>query len=181
MNGESAPAPHVAARTAAATALAMAGATLAHTWAGGALPGTPQLLALTGLMYGASTLVLRWRVSMVLLAPFVLVAQAGLHVMFGSLAVDPHAGHAGMAATSTTQPLTGRMVLAHLLGTLLAVLVWWLAHRAATVVLRAVQLWSAYVGGRRDAALRLPAVGNWPAALVCLVGAPRRGPPVRVA
>ena len=42
MTVESAPAPYVAARTAAATALVMAGATLAHTWAGGALPGTPR-------------------------------------------------------------------------------------------------------------------------------------------
>lgn len=178
MRGESA--PHVEARTAAATALVMAEATLAHTWAGGALPGTPQLLALTGLMYGAATLVLRWRVPMLQLAPFVLLGQAGLHVLFGSLP-DPHAVHAGMAAASATQPLTGRMVLAHALGTLLAVLVWWLCQRAATVLVRALDVWSPYLRGRRDAALRVPSNAKRPATLVCLVGAPRRGPPVRVA
>ena len=182
MTVESAPAPYVAARTAAATVLVMAGATLAHTWAGGALPGTPQLLALTGLVYAAGTLVLRWRVPVLLLAPFVLLAQVGLHGMFGLLAAgDLHAGHSGMEMTSAVEPLTGRMVLAHLLSTLLAVLVWWLSQRAAAVVVHALHLWPAYAGGRRDATLHLPGVGERAAALVCLVGAPRRGPPVRVA
>jgi hypothetical protein len=182
MKVETAPAPHVAARTAAATVLVMAGATLAHTWAGGALPGTPQLLALAGVVYGAGTLVLRWRVPALLLAPIVLLAQSGLHVMFGSLATaDSHAGHAGMATTSAAQPLTWRMVLAHLLSTLLAVLVWWLSQRAATLLVRALEVWTAYAGGRRDAILRLPAAGNRPAAMFCLVGAPRRGPPMRFA
>jgi len=182
MTVESASAPHVAARTAAATVLVMAGATLAHTWAGGALPGTPQLLALAGLVHVAGTLVLRWRVPVVLLAPFVLVAQAGLHGMFGLLAAgDPHAGHAGMEMTSAGEPLTGRMLLAHLLSTLLAVLVWWLSQRAATVLVRVLDWWSAYAGGRRDATLRVPVAKERPEALVCLVGAPRRGPPVRVA
>jgi hypothetical protein len=179
---EYAAAPHVVARTAAATALVMAGATLAHTWAGGALPGLPALLALAGVVYGATVLVLRWRVPAVLLTPFVLVAQGGLHGMFGLLGPgDPHAAHAGMATTSAVEPFTWRMVLAHLLSTLLAVLVWWLSQRAATAVVHAIRLWDTYAGGRRDATLRAPAAGKRPAALVCLVGAPRRGPPVRVA
>jgi len=185
MKVASAPAPHLAARTAAATALVMAGATLAHTWAGGELPGLPALLALAGALYGAGTLVLRWRVPMILLAPLVLVAQGGLHGMFGLLgpanAHAGHAGHADMAMTPAAEPFTWRMVLAHVLSTLLAVLVWWLSQRAATVVVHALHLWTAYVGGRRDAALGVPAAEARSAALVCLVGAPRRGPPVRVA
>ena len=128
----------------------MAGATLAHTWAGGALPGLPALLALAGVVYAAGTLVLRWRVPVVLLTPFVLVAQGGLHGMFGLLGTgDAHAGHAGMAMTSAVEPFTWRMVLAHLLSTLLAVLVWWLSQRAATVLIRALD---AVVGVRRRAA-----------------------------
>ena len=71
---------------------------------------------------------------MVLLAPFVLVAQGGLHGMFGLLGTgDAHAGHAGMAMTPAAEPFTWRMVLAHLVSTLLAVLVWWLSQRAAAV------------------------------------------------
>lgn len=175
-------APYLVARAAAATVLIMGGTTLAHTWAGGALPGTPELLALAGVVYGAGMLVLRWRVPMVLLAPFVLVAQAGLHGMFGLLGPgDAHAGHPGMAMTPAAEQFTWQMALAHLLSTLLAVLVWWLSQRAAAVVVHALHLWSAYAGGRRDATLRVPGVGERAAALVCLVGAPRRGPPVWVA
>ena len=182
MTDGSVPAPHVAARTAAATALVMAGATLAHTWAGGALPGVPALLALAGVVHGAGALVLRWRVPLLLIAPFMVVAQVGLHLMFGSMGTgSAHAGHAHVAMTSVAEPLTGQMVLAHLVSTLLAVLVWWLAQRAATLVVHAIDIWSTYVGGRRDAALRFPVAEEKPPALVCLVGAPRRGPPMRFA
>jgi len=180
MRGESATAPHVAARTAAATVLVMAGAALAHAWAGGELPGAPQLLALTGLVFGAGTLTLRWRVPLLLLAPFVLLAQAGLHVLFGPLAAETsHAGHVGI--TSAAEPLTWRMVLAHLVSTLFAVLVWWLSQRTATLLVRVLELWTTYAGGRRDAALRVPSDAKRQARLVCLVGAPRRGPPMRFA
>ena len=90
-----------------------------------------------------------------------LVAQGGLHGMFGLLGTgDAHAGHAGMAMTPAVEPFTWRMVLAHLLSTLLAVLVWWLSQRAATVLIRALDVWSAYAGGRRDAALRVPGCGG---------------------
>ena len=180
MTVESAPAPHVAARTAGATALVMSGATLAHTWAGGALPDTPQLLALSGVVYGAGALVLRWRVPLVLLVPLLFLAQAGLHVMFGSLAMsETHTGHAGIATTPSDAPLGWRMVLAHLLSALLAWLVWWMSQRTATLLLRLRDLWTPYIGGRRDATSCLPAVER-PGVLVCLVGAPRRGPPACV-
>jgi hypothetical protein len=177
------PAPHVAARTSAATALVMAGATLAHTWAGGHLPEVPALLVLAGVVHGAGFLVLRWRVPVVLLVPFVLVAQTGLHGMFGLLGpMDAHAGHAQIAAASLGgASFTWQMAVAHLVSTLLTVLVWALAQRAATVVLRALGWWLEYGAVRRDVARCLPAALGRTSSLDCLVWAPRRGPPVRFA
>jgi len=53
------PAPHAVPRSALATLEIMAAATVAHTWAGGALPSVPWLLGVTGMVFGASLLGIR--------------------------------------------------------------------------------------------------------------------------
>ena len=173
-------APHVLARALAATVLVMVGATAAHTWAGGHLPGVPALLALTGVVLGASALVLRGSVGWPILLPVVLVAQTGLHGMFGLLGAPSteHAGHLMNGPMTSTDPTqwSWQMLVAHAVSTLLTVAVWWLCQRAAYVVVAALGTWLAYVAGRRDRRLtgRTRAVRP---ALVHLVGVPRRGPP----
>src|SRR5690349_16691210 len=95
MTVELARAPYAVLRALAATVLVMSGAVVAHTWAGGHLPGLPALLVLSGVVLGAAALVLRGVVGLRLVLPVVAVAQTGLHGMFGLLgAPDAHAGHA---------------------------------------------------------------------------------------
>ncbi len=71
MTVELARAPYAFARAVAATVLIMVGATAAHTWAGGHLPGVPALLALTGVVLGAGLLVLRGSLRWQVLLPVV--------------------------------------------------------------------------------------------------------------
>lgn len=180
MTVELARAPHAVARALAATVLIMVGATAAHSWAGGHLPGFPALVGLAGVVLGAGLLVLRGALGWQVLLPVVLVAQTGLHGMFGLLGVSSaeHASHASGAAMTGADPSqwSWQMLVAHTISTLLTAAVWWLCQRAAYAVVAALDTWSAYLTGRRDRRLpgRTRAV---PSALVHLVGVPRRGPP----
>jgi hypothetical protein len=171
-------APHLVARAAGATVLIMGGTTLAHTWAGGALPAVPALMALAAAVYGIGLLVLRSTVRLSLVLPVMLVAQTCLHGMFGLLGTA-HAGHAHLGEPAVVAQWGWQMLVAHAVGTILAALVWWLCQRAADLVVDLLRWNTAYLRGRRDVGPTVPrkpfAVG-----LVCLVGAPRRGPPVGI-
>jgi hypothetical protein len=156
----------------AATVLVMAGATCAHTWAGGHLPSGPGLLALGGLVLAASHLVLRGSVRPVVLLPAVALAQAGLHTAFAAGAGE-HAAH----AAATGQGIwTWQMLAAHTAVTLLTALVWQVCARAAHQVVTVLALALTYAGGRRDRGLALSDLGVLLARLD-LATAPGRGPP----
>ena len=179
MTVELARAPYVLVRALAATVLVMAGAVLAHTWAGGHLPGLPALLLLAGVVLGAGVVALRGWVPLPLLLPLVAVAQTGLHGAFGLLGTPAeHAGHAMTAGDPAQWPAqwSWQMLAAHAVGTLLTALAWWLCDRAVLAVLVRRALGPAYVVGRRTPRpARRTSVRT---SLVPLVVAPRRGPPV---
>lgn len=177
MTVELARAPYSALRALAATVMVMSGAVVAHTWAGGHLPGLPALLALAGVVLGAGALVLRGLVGVKVLLPVVAVAQTGLHGAFGLLAPAQHTGHAPLSASAgDPAQWSWQMLAAHAAGTVLTALAWWVCDRAviAVVTLRAVV--TAHPGGRRAPR----STGRTPVrpSLVHLVVAPRRGPPV---
>ena len=169
-------APYLVLRALAATVLVMTGALGAHTWAGGHLPSLPALLALGGVVLGGSLLALHGTVGPRLLLVAVAVAQTGLHGMFGLLATPSE--HAMHTAASGAEPVmwSWQMLAAHLVGTALTALVWWLCDRGVHAVLVALRLRPAYAARRRplldgtDARVR--------PSLVTLLVAPRRGPPV---
>ena len=171
-------APHLLLRALAATILVMTGAVGAHTWAGGHLPGLPALLVLATVLLGASLLVLRGLLTGPLLLPVVAAAQAGLHGMFGALGGPAdHAGHLSGAGPPVADVATWswQMLLAHLVGTGLTALAWWLCDRAVLAVLVAHALRPAYVVGRRPAVAGPGALRR--ATPVHLLATPRRGPP----
>lgn len=164
-------APHAGWRALAASVLVMAGASGAHTWAGGHLPSLAGLVLLGGVVLAASWLLLRGTVSSKLLLPAVAAGQGLLHTSFVEL--SGHAGHGGTAVETTW---SSQMLLAHLGVTLLTALAWWLCHRAALTVVRVLQLALAHVtttprrAPSHDLALPSPV-------RALLHTAPRRGPP----
>jgi hypothetical protein len=168
-------APYAGWRAAAATALVVPGATLAHTWAGGHAPSLPALAATCALVLGTSALVLRGSVRPRVLLPLLVAAQAGLHEAFVALEAVGHAHHLQAAAPAAT-PWTWRMALAHLAVAGLTALVWRLCERAVAVVVAATTHRAAYVAGRRDPRpARRAERPRHPGFLLVL--APRRGPP----
>ncbi len=182
MTVDSERAPYVGARACAATVLIMAGAITAHTWAGGSVPGAPELLALTGVVLSTGLLFLRGALSWRVLLPVVLVAQAGLHAAFGQLdATASHVGHAGHAghAAMNADPAQWpwQMLAAHLVSTALTALAWGACDRAARAIITLFDAWTSYAGGRRDARLA-PRPALVVPELTGLVATPRRGPPV---
>lgn len=172
-------APHLWARALAATVLVMSGATAAHTWAGGHLPGLPALLALAGVVLGGGLLFLSGLLGWRLLLPAVAIAQTGLHGAFGVLGSSAeHAAHAVSIQGATAQS-SWQMLAAHATGTALTALVWWLCDRTVLAVLVALRLRPAYAASPRP----LLASPERPVrvALVHLLAAPHRGPPVAAA
>ena len=165
-------APHAGWRALAATVLIMAGSLGAHTWAGGHLPDGAGLVALSAVVFAASTLAMRGTVPARLLLVGIAVAQAALHTSLTTLGHAEHAAHSGGVAAAWTW----QMLAAHTAVTVLTAAVWWLCHRAAAVVIAALTLVTPYAGGRRDPRARArdtaPAIR-----LVHLSAAPRRGPP----
>ena len=170
-------APHALARACAATAVVVAGACSAHTWAGGTVPTGPGLALLAAVVLAAGLLLFTRDVPAWALLPAVGAAQLGLHESFGLVAQHGHTAHA-MAHSAVSVPDPGRtwqMVSAHAFVTLLTAVLWWAGRRVASyvVVLR-----------RRRPALPVPArvparhaPGTVHSSLVHLVVAPRRGPP----
>ncbi|QZY28546.1 hypothetical protein [Nocardioides coralli] len=170
-------APYAGWRAAAATALVVPAAVLAHTWAGGHVPSTPAVLALAALLLGTSALVLRGTVRTRLLLPFLAAAQVGLHEGFAALEAASHAHHG--AAAPAASPWTGRMVLAHAAVVVLTALVWRLCERTAAAVVAATTELPTYVGGRRDPRRPRRVAGSVRAGF-CLDLTPLRGPPARL-
>ncbi|WP_203337457.1 cell division protein FtsQ [Nocardioides limicola] len=151
-------------RTTLATGEIMVGVTLAHTWAGGALPSAGWLIALTGLVFGASWLVVPGRTSMVPMLLGLGVAQFGIHALL-MLA----AGHGAHLLQVSTPMLT-----AHAVSALLTAAVWRLRRR----MLASIIDWPALgpVPVRTTLAVPLPAP-TLPRSQQVLTAAPRRGPP----
>lgn len=186
MTVELARAPYALLRALAATVLVMSGAVVAHTWAGGHLPGLLELLLLTGVVLAAGLLTLRGVASMPVLLGVVAAAQAGLHGLFSALAAPgahaAHAAHAGhsavveAAAGADPSIWSWQMLAAHAAGTLLAALAFWVCDRAlvAVVVLAARVRLAVLPGSRRPSPVRIRTRPS----LHHLVVAPRRGPPV---
>ncbi len=163
-------APHTLWRALAATVLVMAGAVLAHTWAGGSVPTLPGLALVSAVVLAGGLAVLGRSTSILVLLPAVAVAQLALHETFGLVGE-----HAHQVAMADGGGWTGRMVLAHVGVTLLTGLAWWTGQRAAVVVVRLFARFLPPVLGphqpRRTAARKLSSREAY------LAASPRRGPP----
>lgn len=167
------PAPHPVPRSALATCEVMAAATAAHSWAGGALPSFPWLLGFTGLVFGATVLVIRDRAPLRWVLPALAVAQFLLH---GLLAAMAPTGHAHGSATGTAiLDLSWQMVAAHAASGVVTALVWHLRRRLVEAIIH----WPLHAGALvvRRAIVRLPGYLLVPNGRVWMLGAPRRGPP----
>ena len=161
----------VALRSALATLEIMTLLVVAHTWAGGALPGGVWLAVTAGLVFAAGTTVLRRRVPLRVMVPALTVAQLLLHGWLVAVA-PPSPGAHGHGAHLE---LTWQMLLAHVAGALVAAVVWELRGRAVDVVLA----WSE-PGLVPVPTLRRTAVARGPVLPLRrpLVVVPLRGPPV---
>ncbi|EXG79762.1 hypothetical protein [Cryptosporangium arvum] len=89
-----------------------------HTVAAGSTPSAPAILAGAGLVLVVAFALAGRERRFPLIATVLIGAQFGLHYLFEAL---PHAGHHGEAAIASV-PLPPGMVLAHLVGGLLAAL-----------------------------------------------------------
>lgn len=175
-------------RALSATVLIMGGSTMAHSLAGGHVPGLAGLLILGVVVFGASVVVLGRHARRDLALPVALVlvgaSQAALHGAFGLLGSMPpgHAGHAAhasgvadQAASAMTYEWSWQMLGAHLASSIITVAVWWLCDRAVRSVLVVLAMLGVVTPRRSSlAGPQVPAVLS----LVHLVAAPRRGPPV---
>lgn len=167
------PAPRAVPRSALATCEIMAAATAAHSWAGGALPSLPWLLGVTGLVFGATVLVIRDRAPLRWMLPALAAAQFPLH---GLLAVMAPTGHAhGHATGAATLDLSWQMLAAHVASAVVTALVWHLRRRLADAILH----WPLHPGALlvRRAVVRPVGVVFVAHVRAWLLGAPRRGPP----
>ena len=165
-------APHVLARSATATALSVAGAAGAHTWAGGDVPTGPGLLLVAAVVLAGSLLVFRRDVPAWTLLPLVAAAQLGVHESFGLVTAHDHG-----ATTSTGAGWTWQMVTAHAFVTLLTAALWWAGRRAGTY---AVALRERPAPPVLAEAPAMPAGDLRHPSLVHLLVSPRRGPPLAV-
>lgn len=158
-------------RSALATLEIMTLLVVAHTWAGGALPGIVWLGVTAGLVFAAGTVVLRGRVPLRVVTPALILAQLLLHGWLVALAPAPTGGHGHGPDLGFTWP----MLLAHVAGGLVAAVVWELRGRAVEVALA----WSE-PGLVPVPALRRAAVARGPVLPLRrpLVVVPLRGPPV---
>ncbi len=163
-------APYPLGRALTATILVMAGAVLAHTWAGGATPTLPGMALLSTVVFAGGVAVLGRSTSIFVLLPAVALAQVGLHQTFGLVGEHSH-----QVASVDVTGWTWRMVLAHAGVTLLTALLWWAAQRAAVViVLLLTRTAHRALGPRqpRRATVRVLASRE-----ALLAASPRRGPP----
>lgn len=165
-------APYALARSATATALAVAGAAGAHTWAGGDVPTGPGLLLVAAVVLAGSVLVFRRDVPAWALLPLVAAAQLGVHESFGLVATHDHG--------TTAQPGAGwtwQMVAAHAFVTLLTAALWWAGRRVGTY---AVALQARPAPPVLAEPPAMPAGDHRHPSLVHLLVSPRRGPPLTV-
>lgn len=171
------PAPRAVPRSALATAEIMAAATAVHAWAGGAVPAVPWLVGVTGLVFGASLLVIRDLAPLRWMVPGLAAAQLLLHGLLALMA--PSAGHAhGHGTGGALLDLSWQMLAAHAASGAITALVWHLRRR----LLEAIIHWP-----RRLRAMPIPRLGlrpmsdPWvPSQRAWLLAAPRRGPPARL-
>jgi hypothetical protein len=165
-------APHVLARSTTATAVSVAGAAGAHTWAGGDVPTGPGLLLVAAVVLAGSLLVFRRDVPAWTLLPLVAAAQLGVHESFGLVAGHDH------GATAPAGPgWTWQMVAAHAFVTLLTAALWWAGRRAGTYAVPLRERPAPPVLGEVCA---MPAGDHRHPSLVHLLVSPRRGPPLTV-
>lgn len=102
---------------------------VAHTAAGGELPGLGWLLPAAALVYGASTLVFSRRGSIRVVLPALIAAQLLMHAWLVTLSGTEHAAHAGPLLG-----MTGPMLAAHLAAGTATALAWALRRRAVDVL-----------------------------------------------
>jgi hypothetical protein len=165
-------APYALARAVAATIVAVAGATTAHTWAGGDVPTGPGLALVAAVVLGASVLVFRRDVPGWAVLPAVAAAQLGVHESFG-LATSHD--HTAMAAPD--RGWSWQMAGAHLFVTLLTAVLWWAGRLAASY---AVSVHAHSPVPVRTHVPRRPVGASTRSSLVLLLVSPRRGPPLAV-
>lgn len=165
-------APHALARAVSATAVAVAGAAAAHTWAGGEVPTGPGLAMVAAVVLGASLLVFRRDVPGWALLPAVAAAQLGVHESFGLVASHEHA-----AVAAPDRSWSWQMLVAHAFVTLLTAVLWWAGRRAASYVVSVDARPPVPVTTRLAPR---PSGVTTRSSLVRLLVPPRRGPPPAV-
>jgi hypothetical protein len=172
------PPRRVGLRSGVATVEIMTGATVAHGWAGGALPSVPWLVGLVGLVFAASLAVLRRRVGLWLMVTVLGSAQFVLH---GFLTWMAPTGHAHVAHAHVDGPvlgLTWQMVAAHAASAVLTAVVWAVRRRAVEMALTWVDLAPAPLPAAT--APVVPAMDAVAWLRRWLAVAHRRGPPARL-
>lgn len=171
------PAPHAVPRSALATAEIMAAATAVHAWAGGAVPAVPWLVGVTGLVFGASLLVIRDLAPLRWMVPGLAAAQFLLHCLLTVMA--PSAGHAhGHETGGALLDLSWQMLAAHAASGAITALVWHLRRKILEAIIHWPLCPRPMPTPRRG--LR-PLHDPWvPNIRLLLLGAPRRGPPARL-
>ena len=165
-------APYAVPRAVAATTVALAGATSAHTWAGGDVPTAPGLALVAAVLLGASVLVFRHEVPGWVLLPMVAAAQLGVHESFGLVTSHDHT-----AAAAPDPGWSWQMVAAHAFVTLMTAVLWWAGRLAASYAVSVPARPAVPVSAR--VALRRPRSATC-SPLVLLLVSPRRGPPLAV-
>lgn len=152
----------------------MIGATAAHSWAGGALPSLPWLLGVTGLVFGATLLIIRGQAPLCWMVPALGAAQLLLHGLLAALAPSGH-GH-GHTSGAAILDLSWQMLVAHAASAVFTALVWHLRRRLLDAIIHWSQRLRAVVAVRPKVVRPLghPLVPN---SRTWLLGAPRRGPP----
>lgn len=138
----------VAVRSSVATAETVGFAVLAHTYAGGGqIPAPAQVAALAAVVFAAACATLSGRMRLRVVAPFIAATQLGLHLVFSRFPGTPVPSSGGphlmdaahgqmmpMGAGGSSAPfvhaLDLRMLVAHAVITLVAVLVLMVQERA---------------------------------------------------
>lgn len=123
--------PRRGARSSAAltTAESVTALVLAHTAAGGDLPGLAWLLPAAAAAYGASSLVFSRRASVRVVLPVLIALQLFAHAWLVTLTAGGHAAHPGELLG-----LSGPMLAAHLAAGAVTAAAWLLRRRAVDVV-----------------------------------------------
>jgi len=168
------PAPGAMVRAAAGTVEITTAAASAHWIAGGMMPSIGWLLASALPILGVGVLLQRGRLSLPMALVWAAVGQVFLHVALVAGTPADHLHAVGSAPPMVMQPTTLPMLVAHAVGALATVVVWWVRRRLWDVIVR--------VGSVRTWVLHAPArslIDGGAAADEWLVwmASRRRGPP----